>query len=249
MSMEDFLRTSVRRWMQGRRIPAERLLRRFGLTRSVFRRLTPVNAVDFGESRGRCIDRYYIENFLLTHASDVQGHVLEFGDDTYTRRYGGSRVTRTDVLHLTADNPRATIVANLEDGENLPSDTFDCIICTQVLHCTFEVGDAIRTLHRMLKPGGVVLVTDAGIQKVDSVDLANGEEYWRFTSRALMQMFSEVFPAAHIDAKAYGNVLAAIAFLQGLAVEDLEQNDLDVVDPDFEVSIGLRAVKPRISAK
>lgn len=240
--------SSARRGLRRRRLSVERLLRRLGLTRSCLRRIAPVNAADFGECRGQCIDRYYIEKFLLAHAGDVQGHVLEFGDDAYTRQFGRGRVIAIDVLHRSADNPHATIVADLERGESIPSNTFDCIICTQVLHCIFDVRAAVRTLYRVLKPGGVVLVTDAGIQKVDSVDLANQEEYWRFTSRALRQIFEEVFPSNDVEVKAFGNVRAAIAFLDGLAVEDLRPKELDAFDPDFEVSIGLRAVKGKGSS-
>jgi hypothetical protein len=48
---------------------------------------------NFGYDRGLPVDRYYIEGFLDRHKSDVRGHVLEVGDDSYTRRYGGDRVT------------------------------------------------------------------------------------------------------------------------------------------------------------
>lgn len=211
------------------------------------RRFTPINAGDYGEGRGQCIDRYYIEKFLAAHTGDVQGHVLEFGDDAYARKFSCAKATKVDVLHLTADNPHATIVADLERGENVVSASFDCILCTQVLHCVFDVHAAVRTLYRILKPGGVVLVTDAGIQKVDSVDLANKEEYWRFTSLALRRLFEEAFPKDQVEVKTFGNVLASTAFLHGLAVEDLCEGDLDLCDPDYEVSIALRAVKPRTS--
>jgi SAM-dependent methyltransferase len=204
----------------------------------------PINPNDYGESRGQCIDRYYIESFLTAHGDDVQGHVLDFNDDTYAQRFGGARTTKIDVLHLSSDNPLATIVADLAHGEEIPSDTFDCILCTQVLHCIYDIESAVRTLYRVLKPGGVVLVTDPGIQKVDSVDIENGEEYWRFTSLALRRLFEEAFPSDNVEVKAYGNVLAAIAFMHGLAVEDLQRDDLDYFDPDYEVSIALRAVKP-----
>ena len=63
------------------------------------RELTPVSEV-WGFDRGRPIDRYYIERFLQQHAPDVRGHVLEIGDDTYTRQFGGARVTRSDVLNV-----------------------------------------------------------------------------------------------------------------------------------------------------
>jgi SAM-dependent methyltransferase len=246
--LKTILPPSMHRWLRDRRLPFEHLRRRLGFAPRLLRRVTPINPIDYGESRGHCIDRYYIEKFLDAHTADVQGHVLDFSDDTYARRFGGTKATKVDVLHLTSDNPHATIVADLERGENIPSDTFDCILCTQVLHCIFDLHAAVRTLYRILKPGGVVLVTDAGIQKVDSEDLANREEYWRFTSLALRQLFEDVFPKDHVKVEAFGNVLAAIAFLQGLAVEDLRREDLDVFDPDYEVSIALRAVKPKTSS-
>ena len=42
---------------------------------SVLRRVTPYRPA-FGWYRGQCIDRYYIEKFLASHAQDIQGHVL-----------------------------------------------------------------------------------------------------------------------------------------------------------------------------
>lgn len=232
-------------WLRQQRRKIGRLRVRFG--RRLLRRTKPVNADDYGESRGQCIDRYYIEQFLAAHTSDIKGHVLEFGDDLYARRFG-KNIASTDVLHRTAGNQRATIVGDLASGEDIPSDTYDCIICTQVLHCIYEVEAAVRTLHRALKPGGVVLVTDAGIQKIDSVDIENGEEYWRFTSFGLRRLFENVFPLNAIQVQARGNTIAAIAFLHGLAVEDLPSGRLDIVDADYELSIALRAVKPGRSA-
>jgi SAM-dependent methyltransferase len=213
------------------------------------RRTTPVCA-NLGRSRGRVIDRLYIEQFLAEHAADVRGHVLDFADDIYVHHFGGSKVTRVDVLHPTKDNPRATIIDDLASGEHIPSDTFDCIICTQVLLFVYDLHAAIRTLYRILKPGGVVLITAPGvahkIYRVDGAEqfMEHGGDYWRFTTLSLRRLFEEVFPKDHIEVKAYGNVLAAIAFLHGFAVEDLKPEDLEYHDPDFEVSIALRAVKP-----
>jgi hypothetical protein len=58
------------------------------------RRLTPISR-SFGYDRGQPIDRYYIANFLGRHSGDIRGHVLEIGDDRYTRRFGGDRVTHS----------------------------------------------------------------------------------------------------------------------------------------------------------
>jgi SAM-dependent methyltransferase len=209
------------------------------------RRTIPVSPTDFGGNRGQCIDRYYIEKFLDEHTADVKGHVLDFADDTYARRLGGSKTTKVDVLHVCEGNPCATIVADLAQGEQIPSAIFDCILCTQVLLLIYDVRAAVRTLHRILKPGGVVLVTSPGIQKISRGDMNLTGDYWRFTTLSLRRLFEESFPRDHLEVKAYGNVLAAIAFLHGFAVEDLRREDLDYHDPDFEVAITVRAVKPR----
>ena len=43
--------------------------------------------------------------------------------------------------------------------------------------------------------------------------------------------------------RSFGNVLAAIAFLAGLAAEELRPEELDVNDPDYQAVIVVRAVK------
>src|SRR6185503_497384 len=63
------------------------------------RRLKPISS-GWGSERGQPIDRYYIERFLTTHTRDIQGHVLEIGDNNYTRKFGGDQVTQSDVLHV-----------------------------------------------------------------------------------------------------------------------------------------------------
>ena len=47
-----------------------------------------------------------------------------------------------------------------------------------------------------------------------------------------------------VTLQAHGNVLAATAFLHGLVSEELRQEELDYFDPDYEVLITIRAVKP-----
>jgi hypothetical protein len=54
-----------------------------------------------------------------------------------------------------------------------------------------------------------------------------------------------VFPEDSVRIETYGNVLAATAFLHGLSVEELTEDELDDSDPDYEVTIAIRAMKPR----
>jgi glycosyltransferase involved in cell wall biosynthesis len=207
------------------------------------RRLTPVSR-RFGWDRGGLpVDRYYIERFLEQNARDIAGHVLEVRDDAYTRKFGGSKVTRVDVLHPTTDNEKATIVADLTSADHVPGDTFDCIVLTQVLPFVPDVQAAVRTLHRILRPGGIVLATVPGISQIVRYDMDRWGDYWRFTSLSARRLFECGFPEGEVRVEAHGNVLAATAFLQGLSSRDLRPKELDYRDPDYEVLITVRAVK------
>ena len=206
------------------------------------RRTTPIDRT-FGFDRGQPIDRVYIDQFLSAHAGDIRGHVLEVAGDAYTRRFGQQRVTRCDVLHVEAGHPGATIVADLADAGGIASDTFDCIICTQTLQHIYRVADVIATLHRVLKPGGVLLMTVPGISQISRFDMDRWGDFWRFTTLSARRLCEERFLPANVSVEAYGNVLAAVGFLHGLAAEDLRPEELRHRDADYELLIAARAVK------
>jgi hypothetical protein len=110
------------------------------------------------------------------------------------------------------------------------------------LHLIYDVRLALSTLHRILRPGGVLLTTFPGISQIDHYDW--GESwYWAFTSLSARRLFEEVFPAKTLGIETHGNVLAATAFLQGIAVEELRKEELDHDDPDYQVTIAVRAIK------
>ncbi|MBD2519714.1 glycosyltransferase [Nostoc sp. FACHB-973] len=210
------------------------------------RRLTPISRA-FGYNRGLPIDRYYIENFLERQAKDVQGRVLEIGDASYTRRFGGDRVTQSDVLHVIEGNPEATIIGDLTNADHIPSDAFDCVVLTQTLHLLYNMQAALATLYRILKPGGVLLVTVPGISQVIKCEWGN-DWCWALTAQSARLLFEEKFPKTNVQVETHGNVLAAIAFLQGLAVKDLRQKELDYQDDEYQVLITVRAVKPEVAS-
>jgi SAM-dependent methyltransferase len=205
------------------------------------RRLWPVSR-EFGYDRGLPIDRYYIERFLETHRQDVAGRTLEIGDDEYTRRFGGDRTTRRDVLHVHGGNPAATIVGDLVDAPQIADETFDCIVVTQTLHLIYDIDRAVATLHRILRPGGGVLATFPGISQL------SGDEWsrtwsWGFDSRLAHRLFASRFGQHNVTVAAHGNSLAAAAFLQGLATADLAPAQLDADEESCELLLSVRAVK------
>lgn len=210
------------------------------------RRLKPISR-EFGYDRGLPVDRYYIENFLTRQSDDIRGRVLEIGDNSYTLKFGGDRVTKSDVLYVVEGNPQATFVGDLTKADQIPSNAFDCTLITQTLHLIYDMRAALATLYRILKPGGVALVTVPGISQVVKCDWGN-DWCWALTTQSARLLFQEFFPETNVQVEAYGNVLAAIAFLQGLAVEELSQKELDYQDDEYQVLITIRAVKPDITS-
>jgi SAM-dependent methyltransferase len=197
------------------------------------RRPTPVGPV-WAIGRGTAVDRYYIEAFLDEHRSEIRGRVLEVGDDTYTRRFGGDRVTQRDVLHIDRDAPGATFVGDLADGSFLPSAAFDCIILTQTLHLILDFGAALDTLQRILRPGGVLLLTVPGITPVDPGRWATTWLY-TFTEHALERLCARHFDADEVEIRSYGNALTAVAFLHNLSWEEFDQRELDAHVPSHSI--------------
>lgn len=206
-----------------------------------FARTTPFSR-HFGYDRGDPIDRVFIADFLQQHTADIHGRTLEIGDDSYTRHFGESRVTQADVLHVAPGNPAATLLGDLAQASHLPDNTFDCFILTQTLHLIFDVAAGIATVHRILKPGGVVLATVPAISQ-PSADQWAANWYWSFSSGQMRQLFSDVFGAKQVATTSYGNRHTTTAFLYGLASQELPADWLTTHDPAHEMLVGIRAVK------
>lgn len=209
---------------------------RSGLTGSS----TPLSK-DFGFERGTPIDRYYIEAFLAANANNVRGNVLEIGDDGYSRRFGGNRIARQDILHVNPGHPNATITGDLCDPKVLPTGCFDCIILTQTLHLIFDMSKAVTQIHRALRPGGVALITVPGITPIDRGEWKDSW-YWSLTGPALERLLGGSYKPEKIDVSVYGNLYAATAFLHGAAVEEVSKRKLDSFDPAYPVTVAARAV-------
>lgn len=200
----------------------------------------PLSSI-YGYDRGTPIDRLYIEAFLGGHSADIRGNVLEVGDDSYSRRFGGDRVQKQDVLHVHAGNPAATIVGDLAAAGTLPERAFDCIILTQTLQYIFDLEAAVRQLRRSLRPGGVLLLTVPAIGPI-CADEWRDSHYWLFTSLSLKRLLSGSFDPEKIGVSAFGNLYAATTFLHGAAVEEANRKKLDEAMPEYSIVICARAV-------
>lgn len=225
--MRDRLPNAVRRALRPRS---------FGLRA----RTLPVSE-HWGYDRGTPIDRWYIERFLGSHRADIRGRVLEIKDDSYTARFG-TAVLQSDVLDVDPANSRANVVADLADAKGIADESYDCIVLTQTLQLIYRAADAVEHSHRMLVPGGVLLVTVPAVSRVvlGSPMLV---DHWRFTEASCRALFGVPFRDGSVEVETYGNALAGAGFLLGYAAEELSSRELDAVDERFPVIVAVRAVR------
>lgn len=196
-----------------------------------------------GYERGTPIDRYYIEKFIGTEQKYIFGRVMEVADDQYTKRFG-KNIKESIVMHVEGWG-KNTAQVNLETGQgvNEYNDSIDCFVCTQTVQMIYDMKAAIRNIYRMLNPGGVALITIAGIAGVSLYDYYNWGEYWRVTPKALKLVMEEIFDRDKIEIFSYGNVKTTMAFLYGVCVEDLDESDFIYNDEQFPMLIGCVARK------
>jgi hypothetical protein len=105
---------------------------------------------------------------------------------------------------------------------------------------------ALKTLHRILRSGGVLLATFTGISQISRYDMDRWGDYWRVTTLSARRLFEEFWPADDVEVQAYGNVLLAVAYLHGLTIDEVSATDRDCVDQDYQLIITVRAVKPGV---
>lgn len=195
----------------------------------------------WGFDRGTALDRYYIERFVADHRNDIRGRVLEVNDPRYTTKYG-TGVERGDVLDVDPTNPLATIVADLSAANPIPANTFDCFILTQTLQFIPDVPAALAHVHRILRPGGVLLATVPAVSRL-APHYGPARDYWRFTPAGCRELLYPVFGAENLTVSSYGNVRTACAFLHGLAWEELPRGVLEHHDEYFPVIVGVHGIK------
>lgn len=149
---------------------------------------------------------------------------------------------QSDILDIDPKNKNANIIADLADLSNVTDNIYDCVILTQVLQLIYNYNDTIKNIHRVLKPGGVLLMTVPGITQIAYEQLGK-TWYWSFSEASVTKILSQFFENENIIVSIYGNVLTAVAFLYGVGAKELASAEYEVNDLDYQVIIGGKAIK------
>ena len=197
----------------------------------------------FGLERGTAIDRYYIERFLEENKEQIHGDCLEIAENTYTLRFGEDRVNNAYVLHVRGGNK--TIKRNLDTGEGIEKNRYDCVIITQTLMFIFNIQNVASNIYKMLKKNGTALITVAGISQISRYDADSWGSYFSFHKDAMKALFEPLFGEENVKVQSYGNVKTAMAMLYGMCKEELTDSDFEVSDEDYPVILSV-ALKKKI---
>lgn len=112
----------------------------------------------------------------------VRGRVLDVGGGNFPRYKYLFRFSEYISMDV-SEGKNVDVVGKIEKipfSEN----SFDSIICTQVLGDVFDLENAFRELNRVLKPGGVALITENLFDPLHS----EPRDFWRFTQHSLRRL-------------------------------------------------------------
>ena len=225
--------TRLRCLMRGKELP------RWGN----LRRVRPFSDT-FGFDRGTPVDRYYLRRFLEAHRDLIRGDVLEIQTPGFALRYGHDlgRVDSVDIVP--AFEP--TFLCDLAHSDGVvPSSSYDCFLLPNTLQHLREPEVALAQALRVLKPGGVILASSAGLLPLTG----DVPDYQRLSSAGWTELAARVWKGSDVQVESHGNCLVAVAAMLGLTLEELTPAELDAHDPRYPVLITVRCRKPSTGAR
>lgn len=216
------------------------------LMRSLFQsKILPIGAPWGREA----IERVEIDHWLTKVANGTKGPTcLEWRTILYAHRF----FPRCSILYeflfdsntskWSIDHKNKKIVGDVSFMKHVSSDVFDTIIATQVFEHVKRPEEAIKELHRILKPGGHLIWT------VPSFSVLHGApfDFYRYTGPGVKHLFDIAGFKIHDMAHA-GDLFFTLTALMGYGPGDLLAEDFGKSDELFATQIHVHAIKNRFS--
>ncbi|MBI5728517.1 MAG: class I SAM-dependent methyltransferase [Candidatus Magasanikbacteria bacterium] len=131
--------------------------------------------------------RNLLERYLWKFRHLLSGKLLDVGSGT--RRYDHLFVGDMTAIDLLPDAKKKILSGDIERGLPYDDQTFDGILCIEVLEYLRDYRRAIREIHRLLRPGGYAFLTIPCLYP-DHGDRVRFTE--RFFTEELSPLFSKV---------------------------------------------------------
>ena len=139
-------------------------------------------------------DRYLLSAFVVAHAEELQGDLLDIGGQHGERYRGFFAHVRSYKILDPDERCKPDIVAS---AERIPLEdaSVDAILCMETLMYIPDLAVAIREIARILKPGGRLLASSSFL----SVLCHEPHDYWRLTPFSLRVLLAPYFDDIRIE--------------------------------------------------
>lgn len=122
---------------------------------------------------------------LRQHA---RGRLIDLGcGDMPFRAFVQAQVTAYDSLDFFPRRADVTYVADLQDMGQVPSAAYDTAVCIEVLEHVPDPFRAVREIWRVLRPGGVLVVSVPHISRLHD----EPHDYYRYTRHGLRRLLEQ----------------------------------------------------------
>jgi SAM-dependent methyltransferase len=122
----------------------------------------------------------------------------------------------TAYVGVDIDNPAADLVGSIE-ALPVEDDSFEVVLCTQVLEHVVDPDQAVRELWRVTAPGGRVLASTHGVQVYHPAP----EDYWRWTHTGLELLFDRNAGWGSVSVQPGGGSATCLTAITGIYVDRL----------------------------
>lgn len=119
---------------------------------------------------------------IKRHAGLIKGRVLDVGAGNFSRYQ--DLFSYDQYLKMDVESGKNIDVVGKAEAIPFPDNTFDSLVCTQVLGDVYDLQKAFAEFYRVLRPAGAALITE------NLFDPLHGEPHdlWRFTQHSLRQL-------------------------------------------------------------
>ena len=129
--------------------------------------------------------RIELREQIKQHARFIGGRVLDVGAGSLSRYkdlFNFDEYVKMDIEPGEGIN----IVGRAEDIPT-PDNSFDSIVCTQVLGDVYKIHKAFREFYRVLRPEGTLLITESLFDPLHD----EPNDFWRFTEHSMRRLAIE----------------------------------------------------------
>jgi len=122
---------------------------------------------------------------LLRHA---RGRLIDLGcGDMPFRSFVRGQVSGYDSLDLYPRRPDVTYVGDVQDMAVVPSAAYDTALCVEVLEHVPDPFRAAREIHRILRPGGVLVMSVPHLSRLHD----EPHDYYRYTRHGVRHLLEQ----------------------------------------------------------